>query len=469
VDQLTAGNHDLRVEYYEAGGFAGVQVTWTSSSGGGTTTTTGTDASAGGAANWNAQYFNNNSLSGNPAITRTDGRIDFNWAGGSPDGAIPADNFSARWTATVNFPTPGHWKFRVGADDAVRMWIDATLIVDKWQTTNAFNVYEVDLYELTAGNHDLKVEYFEATGLAGAQVSWSQPGGTGAGAALAAAAPPPVKVIAAVTANSLYVRTGPGEGYPSFTRIFYPRGYLVLGAVPDMSWVKIDLGNGQQGWVTNDWVYLYSDSETANMDNDADTYPDFVFMIPRIYDVPVLPGAYTPVIPGPVTVRGYTTADVQVRDGATLASKVIAFIPFAGQLNIEARNRNGAWYLVTYQGLRGWVSSPFVKLTEGRVSDLVVSTEVVPAPPAGQIFIPESPSGQPVTVRGQLRTDGQLRDAASVRGQIVTDIPQGTELVIEGRNTTGAWYLVTFNGVQGWVYSPNVRLIEGSVRYLQIR
>jgi len=70
---------------------------------------------------WNASYFNNTTLTGSAALTRIDDKIDFNWARGSPGTGVNADNFSARWTKTVNFPTSGAWTFRVGADDGVRM------------------------------------------------------------------------------------------------------------------------------------------------------------------------------------------------------------------------------------------------------------------------------------------------------------------------------------------------------------
>ncbi len=40
---------------------------------------------------WNASYFNNRNLSGSPVVTRIDDAINFNWAGGSPDAAVPAD------------------------------------------------------------------------------------------------------------------------------------------------------------------------------------------------------------------------------------------------------------------------------------------------------------------------------------------------------------------------------------------
>jgi beta-glucosidase len=55
-----------------------------------------------------AEYFNNDSLTGAPAITRTDKQIDFDWNSTSPDAAkLDAKAFSVRWTGTIQAPTSG--------------------------------------------------------------------------------------------------------------------------------------------------------------------------------------------------------------------------------------------------------------------------------------------------------------------------------------------------------------------------
>jgi beta-glucosidase len=55
-----------------------------------------------------AEYFNNDSLSGPPAFTRTDKQIDFDWNSTSPDPAkLDAKAFSVRWTGTIQAPAPG--------------------------------------------------------------------------------------------------------------------------------------------------------------------------------------------------------------------------------------------------------------------------------------------------------------------------------------------------------------------------
>lgn len=465
LDALTAGNHDLKVEYYEATGNAGVQVAWWQAG-----STQGGGGGTGGTAGWTGYYFNNGGLSGTPLVTRAESKIAFNWGTGSPDGAIPADNFSARWTATVNFPTPGNWHFKITADDGVRLWIDVTPIIDQWHgpAAGVQPVYEADVTSLTAGNHELKVEYFEATGNAFITVEWwSAAGGSTSGGGTAAATaiptPPPVKPIwAAATADHINVRTGPGRGYPVITQIFYPDNYRVTAAVPDMSWVQIEIDkkSGNTGWVSNEWVWLFSDEE------------NFVDKIPRI-DIEVAPPASVSeearAQAKTLTGAGTTASDIKMRDGASAWAKHIATLPPGSVMLVEARNGNGAWYLVSSQGLRGWVSALNVKLIDGMPGDLIVSTEVVPAPPPGQIFVPLTENGTPATVRGRAKQEVKVRDAASVRGKELATLAENTEFLVVGRNTNGAWYLINYDGGSGWVSSPFVSLIEGTYYDLPIR
>jgi uncharacterized protein YgiM (DUF1202 family) len=469
IDALTAGPHNLKVEYFEATGNAGIQVQWFYAG-------TNPPPGSGGAANWSANYYNNTDLSGTPVLTRTDSEINFNWGTGSPGSGVNADNFSARWTATVNFPTPGHWRFIAGADDGIRMWIDLTEIVNEWHgNPEGFRSYTVDVYALTAGNHDLKVEYFEATGNAGVQVRWEFVDDTGGGGAGTPAAPtatpiPPATVYAAATTDNINVRSGPGLGNPVIARLTFEENYVVLAAVPDLSWLQIDLKDGSTGWVSNDWVWLYAVPASLNEDTTGGGQPDFVDGIPRV-DIPVAPPASLPEEdPLRVTLTGQALDNVNMRDGASIyTGKIISSVPQGATFTVEAQNGNGAWYLVNYQGIRGWVNALYVELLDGTVSQLVVSSEVVPVPPPGSIFVPETTSGENVTVRGRAIDNLKLRDAASLRGNDIGSVPLDSEFVIEGRNSTGAWFLITWNGVQGWIYSPYVALTEGLVSDLPIR
>lgn len=104
------------------------------------------------------EYFNNKTLSGTPSLVRNDIEINFDWVFGSPSPQITADNFSARWSKTMNFEA-GTYRFTSTSDDGVRVYLDNQLIIDRWDihaaTTDTKDV------QLSAGNHLIKIEYFE--------------------------------------------------------------------------------------------------------------------------------------------------------------------------------------------------------------------------------------------------------------------------------------------------------------------
>ncbi len=118
-------------------------------------------------ADWRGEYFNTIDPVGNPVFVRNDPAIDFNWDLGVPDSRLPVDSFSVRWTRTLNFETD-LYRFRVAADDGIRMWVDNQLIVNEWRDS-VFHEVVVD-YPMTRGEHALRVEYYEHGGTARARV-----------------------------------------------------------------------------------------------------------------------------------------------------------------------------------------------------------------------------------------------------------------------------------------------------------
>ncbi len=122
---------------------------------------------------WRGEYFDNRFLTGSPVLVRDDASVNFTWGTGAPSTALPADAFSARWTRTVPFQS-GTYRFYVTSDDGVRVWLDGVLIVDQWRDASAVT-YTADR-TLGAGNHTLRVEYYENTGTAQIQVWWERLG-----------------------------------------------------------------------------------------------------------------------------------------------------------------------------------------------------------------------------------------------------------------------------------------------------
>ncbi len=121
-----------------------------------------------------AEYFANATLNGSPAVTRCDGILDFDWGTGSPDPAIPADSFSARWTKQFQVHTAGVYTFDVKSDDGVKIYVDDQLVVDYW-SDHGF-LFATGSKSLTAGEHTLRVEYYENAGGAAIKLVYGPPG-----------------------------------------------------------------------------------------------------------------------------------------------------------------------------------------------------------------------------------------------------------------------------------------------------
>jgi hypothetical protein len=122
---------------------------------------------------WRGEYYQNRDLSGPPALTRTDGELRFDWGTGAPARGLPADNFSVRWTRDVSF-AGGTYDFFAKHDDGVRVWVDGALVIDFWQDQPAKT--HGGTRALSAGTHQVRVEYYEHTGLASVAVWWSSDG-----------------------------------------------------------------------------------------------------------------------------------------------------------------------------------------------------------------------------------------------------------------------------------------------------
>lgn len=152
---IPAGDHDLKVEYYEATGGAVAQFAWG-------------PANSTNVSGWFGQYFNNKDLFGQPSVVRSDAAINFDWGTGRPADGINADDFSVRWTRSLNL-TPGVYRFTTTTDDGVRLWVNGQLVIDKWQNQTV-TAYSADVE--VAGSVPVKMEYFESRDFAEAKLDY---------------------------------------------------------------------------------------------------------------------------------------------------------------------------------------------------------------------------------------------------------------------------------------------------------
>ena len=324
---------------------------------------------------WTVQYFNNTDLSGTPILTETlSGGVNFTWGTGSPNPAVPSENFSARYTSVQNLQA-GTYEFVVSSDDGVRVFIDNVLVLDRFfgrvLTTDRFNL------NLTSGSHTFTVEYVEYTDQAALSFQWFlvSAGGTqtvvpGGGGFQPTAVltfgptptatripptplppiPPGALTGTVVRATVLLVRQQPFFAAPVVARLQRGQTYQVIGRDADARWFLLQLSS-TQGWV---WGY-------------------YLFVNGNEFNAPVVTSFTTSGGSAAGTgVVAQTQAILRLRAAPTTASEQIGRIPWGDILPVIARTGDGVWYQVVFRGTTGWIASEFVDIVEGDLNTVPV-------------------------------------------------------------------------------------------------
>jgi YVTN family beta-propeller protein len=124
-----------------------------------------------------ATYFNNATLTGTPVLSRTEA-VNFDWASGRPAATVNTDYFSVRWVGSVIIPASGNYQFRTVSDDGVRLWVNASRLINNW-TNHAAKADTSVAIPLIAGQRvPVTLEYYERTGKAVMKLQWLVPGAT---------------------------------------------------------------------------------------------------------------------------------------------------------------------------------------------------------------------------------------------------------------------------------------------------
>lgn len=115
-----------------------------------------------------AEYFDNSTLSGEPKVTKVDTKIDFGLTTGAFESSVGSDNFSVRWTGKIT-PT-NDCNLAMVSDDGMRVYIDGELVIDCWKAADGVLTTNKDFMLEAGKSYDIKVEYFELSGNAQAQL-----------------------------------------------------------------------------------------------------------------------------------------------------------------------------------------------------------------------------------------------------------------------------------------------------------
>ncbi|MFZ4828471.1 MAG: PA14 domain-containing protein [Phototrophicaceae bacterium] len=368
---MTAGTHQIQIDYREAGGNAYVYLDWANTAQANpnvsflslTPTPLGTPSSnttpvatpasgvvtvtqAVNVPSWTAQYYNNNSLSGFPSAILTETNINHNWGESAPVNGVNADNFSVRWTASPTLES-GTYRVTVRADDATRVFFNNQLLIDRW--SGGAGGQAVIEFTSLAGTQSLVVEYRED--LVNAYLEWTlervlqvsatpTPVTTTITGGGAVGVPVETGATATVTAYRLNVRAQPTTDGTVLVKLDRNAVHPIVGKNADSTWWQIRI-NGVDGWV-------YSDFVTAN--NTA--------------NVPTTSTVGTQNIT--VTATQYllsTKTTVNLRSNPSSSSAILATLPTAVTAQIVARNATSTWYQVIYNGKVGWLYSGYVNVT----------------------------------------------------------------------------------------------------------
>jgi hypothetical protein len=242
---LNGGPTPIRMEYFENLGGALAELDWVQADG---ATPQTPPLAAGAPVNlWLGEYFNNTTLSGNPALVRNDPEISFGWGTGSPvSQSIRENQFSVRWTRTLNL-TPGRYRFSARYDDGLRLWVDGQLLLNDW-LAGSVRERQAEV-EVVGETTPVRVEYFDDTGIATAQLSWRR---IGEGAALES--PTGERTVTVTGAQYLNVRSGPGVQFSPIGYLMRGQTVIVVGRSTNAEWLQVQLANGETGWINRRYL-----------------------------------------------------------------------------------------------------------------------------------------------------------------------------------------------------------------------
>lgn len=477
---LPAGTHHIQVDYREVTGTAYVYVTWanlaTNPSGPNFPTPAPQPISVGGNS-WTAQYYDNQSLSGNPVAVFSESSPTHDWGKGAPLSNMPANHFSARWVSTQAL-TAGTYQITVKADDGVRVYVDGASLINEWHGATG-QPYTANI-TLQTGDHTFIVEYYEATGLAFLQYDLTL-------LSSAYYTPPTVTPV---------IISPPGIGLPGNWLATYYNNQSLAGtpaailseASPSHNWgsgspvpsvmsdhfsarwtsaqtlsagtyrITVKADDGVRVYVDgaaliNEWhdatgqtytadINLAAGTHTFTIDYYENTGLAFLDFSLGVAGAPNVGSGST--ASGSATVTAYR---LNVREQPTTSSNVLTKINQGTTYPVVGCNTDQSWWQLNVNGTIGWVFAPFVDVTNAHcVPDFNSSTPQYPS------------TGYSVTAFVTVN----IRSLPRIEGALLGQLGSGQSAPVVGRNANSTWWMIEHNGITGWVSSAFARIQSGA-------
>jgi beta-glucosidase len=121
-----------------------------------------------------AQYFNVPDFSENPALTRNDPNIDFDWKNVAPAPGVNNSNWSVRWSGSLTATVSGKYNLALTSTGGSRLYIDDKLVIDNWGDHPEKTM--LVKRRLTAGQaYAVRVEYSQSGETGDIHLTWLAP------------------------------------------------------------------------------------------------------------------------------------------------------------------------------------------------------------------------------------------------------------------------------------------------------
>ena len=225
---------------------------------------------------------------------------------------------------------------------------------------------------------------------------------------------PPEPPVPVAPGAVLSLRSGPGFNYPVTGSVYQGLRVTAVGRNANSTWLKVQLSDGQQGWIGAQYVQL---------------------SIP-VGNLPVMDGSTTTGSTTPsANSATIATGAANVRSGPGIGHGIVAVAGQGQTVTLLARNNINSWVKVQLaDGTQGWINASLIS-TNVKISSLPIQFE------------------QTLSASGLVNTAAlNVRTGPGVSYGVTAVVYQGQGVALLGRNADSSWVKVRLtNGTVGWI------------------
>jgi len=372
---------------------------------------------------------------------------------------VAADNFSVRWTRTINLDQ-GRYRFTTTTDDGARLWVNGRLLIDKW-FDQAATSYSAEI-DLPGGSTDIRMEYYEGVGGAVARLERSKVSGPTEGDSSWRGEYFNNKDLTgspALVRNDANIAFNWGNGSPNSAinaDKFSVRWTRSLYLSPGLYRFTANTDDGVRLWVNGQRIInAWSDHSPQDIVGEITLPGGTVELKMEYYEnvggaranltrtlVTTSPApAPTPVPPINTPTATVASLRLNFRQGPGPTFGITQVLAQGTVVNMLARNQISTWVQVRLaNGTQGWVYAPLL-LPSVAISTLPLSASSSPTP---------APTGPTATISNAVYALN-VRSGPGITFAPITAIVRGQSVELIGRNVGSTWIKVKLaDGRVGW-------------------